>query len=190
MPKAFVTLLAMLASGCTAHVDSVRGTSSDRLDGGADRRLANLERAAQYPWTDDGRCAVRESSGNWATLVERCYDALDRSRLRFIDHSGACPIAQAGAISADEVTRLVGICLLVQPEIAIAAVVVIGVVVVAATIATEIETARRAKKPGCYCKCLKPGEGPYVEVGRAASPEECWQKCSALKRGCTGATCT
>jgi len=106
------------------------------------RRLANLERAARYPWTDEGRCAVREASGEWAALVERCYDALDRSRLRFVDEKGVCPVAQVGALNAADVTRLVGICLLIQPQLAVGVVVVVGAVVVAAAISAEIEAAR------------------------------------------------
>jgi hypothetical protein len=39
-----------------------------------------LERAAQYPWVDEGACAVREASNEWKILVERCYHALDLAR--------------------------------------------------------------------------------------------------------------
>lgn len=154
-----------------------------------DDRLANLKRAARNPWRDDGRCAVQQASGGWATLVERCYDALERSRLRFVDREGVCPIAQAGLTTAGEAARLVGICLLVQPELVAGAVIVIGIVVVAAAIAAEIEAAERAKKPGCRCECLKVGESPYTEFGRVASPAVCAERCWALKRGYTGSVC-
>src|SRR5262249_26520765 len=56
-------------------------------------RLANLKRAATLPWTDDGRCAVREASAPWATLIERCYRALDLSRIRFNDPDHRCAVA-------------------------------------------------------------------------------------------------
>ena len=48
-------------------------------------RLANLQRAALYPWTDDGQCVVREASNEWPILAERCFHALDRDRVRFRD---------------------------------------------------------------------------------------------------------
>jgi hypothetical protein len=81
----------MLLSSCSAH-----------REGGNGNRLANLKRAARLPWRDDGRCAVQESSEEWATLVEKCYDALDLSRIRFVDRKGICSTAQVGAISADK----------------------------------------------------------------------------------------
>lgn len=142
-------------------------------------KLANLERAAQYPWSDDGRCAVRESSGDWATLVERCFGALDLHRIRFVDHEGRCPIAQAGAMTADEVTQLVGICLLIQPEIAVGAVIVIGAVVVAVAISEAID-AERQKLP-CKCMCMGVDgrgktHGPY-DNKRTKDRYACEQKC-------------
>ncbi|HZH78827.1 MAG TPA: hypothetical protein VEY88_22550, partial [Archangium sp.] len=39
-------------------------------------RAANLQRAAQYPWADDGHCVVREASNPWPALAERCFHAL------------------------------------------------------------------------------------------------------------------
>jgi hypothetical protein len=98
--------LALLASGCAAQKDAVTVERAERPESGIEgRRLANLERAAGYPWTDEGRCAVREASGEWAMLVERCYDALDRSRIRFVDERGAVivigAVVVAAAISAE-----------------------------------------------------------------------------------------
>jgi len=156
------------------------------VDAAADTRLANLERAARLPWKDEGRCAVQEASGDWATLVERCYDALDRSRIRFVNHKNACPLAQAGAISAENVTRVVGICLLIQPEFAVGAVLVLGTIVVVAAIATEIEAAR-AKKPGCYCSCFNENDGPYAQE-RVKSPAKCKYLCTE-ERHFTGWKC-
>lgn len=186
--RLFLLMVAFfLASGCAARRDSASGTRVRWPDTGVDHRLANLERAARYPWTDDGRCVVQEAFGDWATLVERCYDALDRSRIRFVDEQGVCPIAQVGAISAEDVTRLVGICMLIQPEIAVGAVIVIGAVVVAVAISAEIEAAR-AKKPGCYCKCFRENDGVYPE-GRVNSPAECADICQSHARGPMASIC-
>lgn len=138
--------MVVMGSGCAS-------TRTAELPRDPPERIDTLKRAALYPWLDDGRCAVRESSGDWATLVERCYGQLDRARLRFTNPSGACPVAQAG-LSGDQVARLVGICLLVQPELAVAAVVVVGAIVIAAAIAAELEAAQRTKRPkwcNCYC---------------------------------------
>lgn len=126
-------------------------------------RLANLRRAAQYPWTDEGACAAREAAGEWRTLIERCHGALELSRIRFRDIEHRCPVAQADAMTLQ---ATVGFCLLVQPELAGGAIIVIGVVVVASAIAAEIakETARARsdnppvpKNPNCeiiYGACV------------------------------------
>src|SRR6218665_811901 len=71
-----------------------------------DSRLANLQRAAKLPWTDGGRCAVREASEPWPVLAERCYHALDHERVRFRDITGRCAVASAGAAVG------VGLCVL------------------------------------------------------------------------------
>jgi len=131
----------------------------DQIQAGNNNKLANLKRAAQYPWRDDGRCAVQESSGDWATLVEKCYGALDLHRIRFVDHKRVCPIAQAGVMSAEQATQLVGICLLVQPEVAIGVVIVIGAIVVAAAIVAEIEAVKNAKRPCIVISITGTGTG-------------------------------
>jgi hypothetical protein len=189
MQRLLLFLSIVITSGCSAHLGAATGTHTDTLLAGDDNRLTNLKRAARYPWLDDGRCAVQESSGDWATLVERCYDALNRTRIRFIDRKGVCSVAQAGVVTADEMTRLVGICLLVQPELAVAAVVIMGAVVIAAAIATEIEAAGRAKKPGCRCSCLKKGIGPFTDFGRVSSPAVCAELCRNHEGGYTGSIC-
>src|SRR3954471_493659 len=112
------------------------------------RRLENLRRAAQYPWVDEGNCAVREAAGEWRTLVEHCYFALDLSRLRFQDIEHRCPVAQADVATVEAV---VGMCLLVQPELVVGAIIVIGAVVIASAIAAEM--AKVATKP-CICRCM------------------------------------
>src|SRR3954468_3453957 len=88
--------------------------------GSGNQRLENLERAAQYPWTDGGACVVRESWGDWRTLVERCYFALDHSRIRFRDVDHRCLVAQADVETVEEV---VAVCILVQPELVVGAVI-------------------------------------------------------------------
>ena len=93
------------------------------------------------------------------------------------------------SITAGQAVRLVGICLLVQPELVIGAVVVIGVVVVASAIATELEAAKRIKKPGCRCLCLKPGFAPDSSFLRVASPEVCAKLCADAPNGFTGSIC-
>ncbi|OJH33711.1 DUF6310 domain-containing protein [Cystobacter ferrugineus] len=90
-----------------------------------DPRLANLQRAAKLPWTDGGRCAVREASEPWPELAERCFHALDHDRIEFHDITGRCAVASAGAAALG-----VGVCVLAAPEIVVGAVIVAGVVVV------------------------------------------------------------
>ncbi|RKG70726.1 hypothetical protein D7V80_03960 [Corallococcus sp. CA054B] len=99
-------------------------------------RRANLQRAAELPWRDDGRCVVREASRPWTEVVEQCFPALDTRRVRFRDVEQRCPVATADAASLQMV---VGVCLLTQPELVVGAVVVIGVVVVAVAIKEELE---------------------------------------------------
>ena len=176
MTKLYLIVLAAYTFGCDAHQESVAATHTRQISVNHDNKLANLERAARYPWMDDGCCAVQEASGDWATLVERCYGALDLHRIRFVDNKKACPIAQAGAISADEVTQLVGICLLAQPELVVGVVIVVGVVVVAAAIASELQQLR------CKCMCmdidgLGKKHGPYPN-DRTANESQCKQRCS------------
>jgi hypothetical protein len=82
-----VPLLLFLFSAC-ATMDPSPGEWEDPSPGEWETpgpRYANLQRAAQYPWTDDGHCVVREASNEWPTLAERCFHALDRDRVRFRD---------------------------------------------------------------------------------------------------------
>jgi hypothetical protein len=136
-----IGLLSLACAGPGGHAARTKAAPESR-------RLANLRRAAQYPWTDEGACAVREASGEWKTLVERCFQALDLSRIQFRDLKKQCPVAQEDAASVEEA---VAICLLVQPELAVGAIVVIGAIVVAAAIAAEIEASEARK--GCTCLC-------------------------------------
>lgn len=99
-------------------------------------RLENLRRAAKLPWTDEGVCAVREAAGEWRLLVERCYHALDLSRIQLRDPDHRCAVASTDTVAMAEV---VAVCLLAQPELLVAAVIVVGVVVIAAAIAAELE---------------------------------------------------
>ena len=152
-------------------------------DGAARTRVANLERAAKLPWTDDGACAVQESSGEWRTLVERCYQALDLSRIRFQDKKHICGVADLDAAAVEEV---VGVCLLAQPELA-PGVIIIGAVLVGVTIEVELAKARQ-KKPGCYCSCAGLNKGPDP-FGRVNSQAECDKKCIGLSLGYTKGIC-
>jgi hypothetical protein len=102
-------------------------------------RLANLQRAARYPWTDDGQCVVREASKEWPILAERCFHALDRDRVRFRDVTGRCAVAYAGAAAP----AAVALCVFAAPEIVVGAVIVIGAVVVAAAIHEGIDAYQR-----------------------------------------------
>lgn len=171
MRVCFSVLLLVLATGC-AHRPPPEAP---------DVRLSTLERAAQYPWTDDGRCAVREASNGWRGLVERCYGALDLQRIRFNDIHHTCGVA---SVDAATLGPAVGMCLLVQPEILVGAVVVIGVVVIAAAIAEELSTAKRRQ---CYCECLgvpQLTDDPDTKdpwVGFVAYDAECRGRC--LQRG-------
>jgi hypothetical protein len=90
-----------------------------------DPRLANLQRAATLPWTDGGRCAVREASEPWPELAERCFHALDHDRIEFHDITGRCAVASAGAAALG-----VGVCVLAAPEIVVGTVIVAGLVMV------------------------------------------------------------
>ncbi len=110
--------LLLFLSACTTTPPSPREPAA------RDPRLANLQRAAKLPWTDGGRCAVREASEPWPVLAERCFHALDHDRVRFQDITGRCAVASAGAAVG------VGVCVLAAPEIVVGAVIVAGVVVV------------------------------------------------------------
>ncbi|WP_370452569.1 DUF6310 domain-containing protein [Corallococcus sp. CA054B] len=65
-------------------------------------------------------------------LVERCYPALDHDRVEFRDTTGRCTVASAAAA-----TLGLGFCVLAAPEIAVGAVIILGVVVVAVAIQEE-----------------------------------------------------
>lgn len=129
-PRACIALLLVL-SACATSAPSPRAPAA------RNPRLANLQRAASLPWKDEGRCVVQEASQPWPVVVERCFHALDTRRVRFRDTERRCPVASADAASVE---TMVGICLLTQPELAVGAVVVIGVVVVAAAIKEELDT--------------------------------------------------
>jgi hypothetical protein len=102
-------------------------------------RLANLQRAALYPWTDNGQCVVQEASNEWPILAERCFYALERDRMRFRDVTKKCAVAQADAAAP----FVVAICIFAAPEIVVGAVVVIGTVAVAALIQEAINNHQR-----------------------------------------------
>jgi hypothetical protein len=126
-------LLLLLLSAC-ATMDPSPGEPESPSP-----RLANLQRAALYPWTDDGQCVAGEASNEWPILAERCFHALDRDRVRFRDVTKRCAIAYAGAAAP----AAVALCIFAAPEIVAGAVIVIGAVVVAAAIQEGIDAYQR-----------------------------------------------
>ncbi len=116
-----------------------------------DPRRAHLQRAAALPWTDEGRCAVREASAPWPVLVERCFQALDHDRIAFHDPTGRCAVASIGAAVVG-----IGVCVLAAPELALGAVVITGVVVVGVAL-QEAMDAYELRRGG-------PGEDPLPET--------------------------
>jgi hypothetical protein len=129
-------LLLLLLSAC-ATMDPSPGDLEDPRP--PSPRFSNLQRAAQYPWTDEGKCVVREASNEWPLLAERCFHALDRDRVRFRDVTKRCAVAYAGAAAP----AVVALCVFAAPEIVVGAVIVIGVVVVAAAIQEGIDAYQR-----------------------------------------------
>ncbi|GMU02569.1 hypothetical protein KH5H1_66890 [Corallococcus caeni] len=67
-------------------------------------------------------------------LVEKCYRTLDHDRLEFHDTTGRCSVASAEAAAVG-----LGFCVLAAPEIAVGAVIVLGVVVVGVAIAEALD---------------------------------------------------
>ncbi|WP_224249085.1 DUF6310 domain-containing protein [Hyalangium gracile] len=130
-------LLLLLLSAC-ATMDSSLEEWEDPSP-----RFANLQRAAQYPWTDDGHCVVREASNEWPILAERCFHALDRDRVRFRDVTRRCAVASAPAAAA-AVPMGVALCVFASPVVVTGAVIVIGTVVVAVLIKESLDAYDRS----------------------------------------------
>ncbi len=128
-------LLLLLLSACATMEPSLEEWEEPSP------RFANLQRAAQYPWTDDGHCVVREASNEWPVLAERCFHALDRDRVRFRDVTRRCAVASAPAAAA--VPAAVALCIFASPAVVTGAVVVIGAVGVAAAIQEGIDAYKR-----------------------------------------------
>jgi hypothetical protein len=155
-----ITIASLAGLIACAHAPPRGQVADDRHE----LRLTNLERAARYPWLDEGACAVREASNEWKVLAERCYHALDLSRIRFQDPERRCAVA---SVDAATIGPIVGACLLAQPELVVAAVIIVGTVIVAAAIVAELQRV----KSGCDCICLGSGatdgkgqpvnDGPY-----------------------------
>lgn len=125
--RACIALLLFL-SACATSAPSPRAPAA------RDTRLANFQRAATLPWTDGGRCAVREASEPWPILAERCYQALDHDRVEFHDLTGRCAVASAGAAAMG-----LGACVLAAPEVVAGAVIVAGMVVVGFAITEALD---------------------------------------------------
>ncbi|MFY2561948.1 DUF6310 domain-containing protein [Corallococcus terminator] len=129
-------LLLILLSACATMAPSSGEMEDPRPQS---PRFANLQRAAQYPWADDGKCVVREASNEWPILAERCFHALDRDRVRLRDVTKRCAVAYADAAAP----AVVALCVFAAPEIVVGAVIVIGAVVVAAAIQEGIDAYER-----------------------------------------------
>nr|WP_216627082.1 DUF6310 domain-containing protein [Corallococcus exercitus] len=67
-------------------------------------------------------------------MVEKCYRTLDHDRLEFHDTTGRCTVASADAAAVG-----LGFCVLAAPEIAVGAVLVLGVVVVGVAIEEALD---------------------------------------------------
>ncbi|RKH45600.1 DUF6310 domain-containing protein [Corallococcus sicarius] len=125
--RAYAALLLFLSACATSAPSPAERASRNP-------RIANLQRAAVLPWTDGGRCVVREASQPWPLLVEKCYRTLDHDRIEFHDTTGRCTVASADAAAVG-----LGFCVLAAPEIAVGAVVVLGVVVVGVAIKEALD---------------------------------------------------
>jgi hypothetical protein len=132
--SALLLLLLLLLSACATTEPSLGEMEAPNP------RFANLQRAAQYPWTDDGHCVVREASNEWPLLAERCFHALDHDRVRFRDITGKCAVASSAGAAAVGV----GLCVFLAPEIIVGAVIIAGVVVVAVVIKEELDAYERS----------------------------------------------
>ncbi|WP_370450822.1 DUF6310 domain-containing protein [Corallococcus sp. CA047B] len=67
-------------------------------------------------------------------LVEKCYRTLDHDRIAFHDTTGRCAVASVDAAAVG-----LGFCVLAAPEIAVGAVIVLGVVVVGVAITEAMD---------------------------------------------------
>lgn len=170
--------------------DPMDATSS----GGTAARLENLRLAAQYPWTDDGHCAVANSSEDWPTLVRNCYHALDLEHILFNNSRSECPVTQASAIMpAYQLPMIVGMCLIAMPTALTVGAVIITAAVAAYAITQAIEAVerrrverkRKPKKKWCDCYC---GMDP-VPVLMNTQDFECRAQCVILGYGPTEYTC-
>ncbi|WP_317987294.1 DUF6310 domain-containing protein [Stigmatella hybrida] len=78
---------------------------------------------------------VQEASHPWPVLVDRCFQELDREKVRFRDPTRRCAVASAGAAAVG-----IGVCILAAPEIVVGAVILTGAVVVAVAIQEALDT--------------------------------------------------
>ncbi|WNG53916.1 hypothetical protein F0U59_03255 [Archangium gephyra] len=162
--RACIALL-LFVSACATSAPSPREPAV------RDPRLANLQQAATLPWTDGGRCAVREASEPWPVLVERCFHGLDHDRIEFHDITGRCAVASAGAAAVG-----LGVCVLAAPEIVVGAVIVTGVVVVGFAIkealdAYELSRGRPEVRPAPETRPVPETEPAQQELSQKQRPK-------------------
>ena len=165
-----VVLLAatLYESGCANDKGRLRSQEPAPL---ADRRIANLLLAKHFPWKDDGACVVQNASREWSELARACFSELDQARVRFQDTQQVCPVAQTFADPAT-LRATVALCLFVQPELVLGAVIFVGVIMVAPLIVEALQAAR-----SCWCMCASPGR---LDGGdKVASPAACASYCAA-----------
>ena len=108
---------------------------------------------------------MREAANAWSVLAERCYPALDHSRVRFQDVDGRCPVAAAPLIAVG-----VGVCLLAAAEFAAEVVVVTGTVMLAGELAVELGLLERGAS-GTRDVVRPPAPAPALRVGSEPGAE-------------------
>jgi len=162
---ALLVLLAACATPEPVRARRLRVLSNTSRTTESSQALANLRRAAKLPWKDDGRCVVAAADNPWRVVVERCFQTLDREKVRFRDVQHRCPVASADAAS---VQAMVGFCLMIQPELVVGAVVVVTAFVVAVAIVEAIDAYElRQREEAARKRMTKP---PTVESAPDQKP--------------------
>lgn len=144
------SVLLVFVAACATTEPNPRDTVADNP------RIANLERAAALPWTDEGQCVVQEASQPWEEVAARCIHALDRRKVRFQDPERKCSVAAVGAVA---VPVMVATCLLAQPVV-VGAVIVIGTVMVAAAVKAELDEHARRRRADREAEASRQAERP------------------------------
>jgi len=151
------SILCLCSTGCSSSRDILLPQRDEvRNDELGAIRQKNLRKAAQYPWKDNGTCAVNQASGEWRDLVRICFAELDLSRIHFQDLQGRCAVANAVAAGIEE---LVGVCLIAQPEVAVGTVVIVGSVAVGSAIVLAMAGVLSVPQPCIHIGTKGEGSG-------------------------------